>query len=142
MPPYHVQTLEDYWHWLDSLIGGSGGYLEPVPYLEVELLERWGDFVGLTVPRQRLVFHDGTFLSFEMTVAKDDLEPVDYSFHFQHEDGRFRWRKDRHDGHERELGCREHIHDNPKDPDKRRRFEIVEMDEVLYQVAQFQQSGE
>jgi hypothetical protein len=140
VPPYHVRNLQDYWLWLDQLLAGRGGYLEPGPHLVVELLADWsGEPVGLTVPRQRLVFHDDTFLSFELTVS-DELEPTDYNFHFQDGD-EFVWRKDMHPGHEPEVGTLEHIHDNPRDEDAVSPFKVVELDEALDQVAGYQ-SGE
>jgi Family of unknown function (DUF6516) len=141
MPPYHVQNPHDYGLWLDQLIGRSPGYLDPGLYPVVDVLVHvLGDVLGAGVPRQRLRFHDGTSLYFEIVVDAD-LEPVKYSFHFQRDDGTLIWRKDWHIGHEDDVGGLAHIHDEPQDPDAAKPFHLVEFDEVLEQVADYQKAS-
>jgi hypothetical protein len=146
MPPYHVGTPEDYGLWLEQLIAAHGGYLDPGPYLAVEIaVDSQGDSIGVIVPQQRVRFYDDTFLEFDIVVddisAQGDLpelEPVGYSFHYQVIDGPMIWRKDLHEGHFDELGTDAHVHDNAKDEDDREAFEVIDLDEVLEQVSEYQ----
>jgi len=97
-------------------------------------VDQFGEPVGLIIPQQRIVFHDESFLEFDL-VVNDDLVPAEYSYHFQ-SDGAMVWRKDKHRGHERALGREEHLHDDPSNQDHRVPFELVEIDEVMGQVEQ------
>jgi hypothetical protein len=63
-----------------------------------------------------------------------------YSFHFQEDDGTLIWRKDWHICHEDDVGGLAHIHDEPKDPDAVKPFHLVEFDEVLEQVTDYQEA--
>ncbi len=137
MPPHHVQSTQDYWLWLDKLIGQSSGYLDGSSYLDVQTLEDLnGEPDGLLIEKQRLRFHDRTFLDFRLHLD-EDLNCLWYSYHFQHDGGPFIWRKDRHPGHENEVG-EEHVHADPADENAREKFDYVELDEVLTQVAAHQ----
>ena len=93
--------------------------------------------IGLEFPNQRIGFLDGTFLKIE-AVFDEELDPVKYSYHFQHEGGDLIFRKDMHVGHEDEVGGFAHINDKPSDPDVCRPFKVVEPDEVLREVGDFQ----
>jgi hypothetical protein len=141
VPPAHVQTLQDYWLWLDEQIGGSGGYLDEESWLAVELpIDVLGNPSAVRVRKQRLRFHDETFLDIRL-VVNSSLEPEDYSFHFQRAAGELIWRKDKHPGHEAVIGQLEHIHDDPLDPNRVRPFREVELDEAISQVWEYQQGN-
>jgi hypothetical protein len=126
VPPYYVQGLHDYGLWLEQELWRLGGYLVPSPWLISDILiDEEGEEIGLSIPQQRLVMHDETFMEFDIVIG-DDLAPTEYSFHFQHIDGPMIWRKDFHEGHFDELGMDTHIHSDPNDPDEREPFELVE----------------
>jgi hypothetical protein len=84
------------------------------------------------VERQRLSFHDEAFLEFHL-VIDEELVGVEYGFHYQNGESHLIWRKDKHPGHE-ELGGLEHIHDDPRHPERARQYREVEMDEVIDEV--------
>jgi Family of unknown function (DUF6516) len=140
--PFHVRSLEDYSLWLEKLVDQAGGYLEHGPYLEIELiLDIFEEAIGLRIREARLRFHDGTVLVLRL-VIDGDLNPVEYNFHFQDEDGRMTWRKDKHEGHEADMdGREEHIHNRPDDPVHREPFDEVHIDEALEQIAAHQSRG-
>jgi len=143
--PDHVRTLEDFWVWLDGLIAGSGGWLDGAA-LVVRPLEPWPDcgprhWFGMAVEHQSLTFGDGSTLFFSMDVG-GDLALTDYSFHYQDSRGQLIWRKCNRIGHEREVGGKLHIHLPDKDDNGRvERFEEVDLEEVLGQVAEALQGG-
>jgi hypothetical protein len=141
--PFHIHNLEDYWLWIETVLLSSGGYFEHEPSLIIQKMldDPYDEWVGITVPQQRLLFNDGTFLEFDL-VVDTDIALVEYSFHFQDGPmGSMIWRKDLHDGHERELGTKAHIHFNPADPNDRLPFDVVEVDEVIEQIFRYQDSG-
>lgn len=126
--PHHVQTLQDYWLWMDRLIGESGGYLEHLKDLKIEPFEdHMGDFIRIHVPTQRLHFYDGSVLQFHLNVLRADLECVRYRFRFSDMDQEY-WRLHKHPGHEKEDGgVMTHIHRG----DLRERHEEVDFGDVL-----------
>jgi hypothetical protein len=104
----------------------------PSLIIQKMLDDPYDEWVGITVPQERLLFNDGTFFEFDL-VVDTDIALVEYSCHFQ--DGPMAsmiWRKDLHDGHERELGTKAHISTSiPADPNDRLPFDVVEVDEVI-----------
>jgi len=132
LPPRHVVDLPDYWLWLDRLIAQSGGYLESLADLQVQLLEDpAGDILRLLIPRQVLHFYDGTFLAFSLSVDHD-LGTERYRFHFAQTGGELIWRLDKHRGHENEDGGFTHIHEPGN---VRRPHWEVDFEEVLAKIA-------
>jgi hypothetical protein len=144
LKPGYVRTLEDYWLWVDTLAGESGGWLddaalivrplEPFPGSGIE------DWVGLLVSFQRLTFADGSALWFRMNLD-DDLVLAAYSFHYQARDDTLIWRKCNGPGHESEVGGRVHIHRNPSDPDEVEPYHEVDLEEALQEVHAFMNAG-
>jgi hypothetical protein len=134
--PHWVLGLEDYWRWLDGLIEASGGYLDR-PALDVRPIEATeGQWTGLAVEKQRLQFHDGTFVDITL-VIDEDFVPEEYNFHFAAEDVPLIWRKDKHEGHEDQHGRQEHVHieDEAKEPDP---FHEVDLEEALSEIRSWQ----
>jgi hypothetical protein len=139
VPPFYVQDAHSYGLWIETLLGGTGAHFDHGPYFVFNILvDAFDEEVGLEVPQQRLLFGDGSFLEFDL-VVDEELQPVEYSFHFQEVDGRMIWRKDLHPGHEEELGAMAHIHNDPNDEDQREFFEVVEVDEVVGQIQEHQE---
>jgi hypothetical protein len=134
--PGRLRDLEDYWIWLEQLLESSGGHLENDDILVVQPTSFDGGppWLSLLVPRQRLRFYDGSYLSFLMVVGAD-LELLEYRFHYARPDGTIVWRRDKHSGHEAEDGGMTHIHtaDGKRLPDVE-----TNLDEVLRQIQQDQ----
>lgn len=110
MTPGWVIDLDDYWRWLEESLDSTGGFLETA-YLVVQpaILDEGGPWLALLVDRQRLRFHDGSYLSFEF-VVNDQLELDEYSFHYARADNSIVWRHDKHLGHEKDDGGLSHLH--------------------------------
>jgi hypothetical protein len=137
------QSLEDYWLWLDQQIAISSGYLEDSPALEVQPLVHATDqsWVGFEIPRQRLRFHDGTFLELRLRVIEDVTSGIaiaEYHLHYQHRDGTLIWRKDKHAGHEDEHGQLEHIHRLPSEDDPEP-YDEVDLREAIEEIWAYQE---
>lgn len=138
MPPFHIKAEDDYVLWIEKLIQDEGGWIQGI--LEFELLEVGpGEYYGCIVRRTTVAFGDGTRLSFNLHVD-GELEPQKYAFDFRKEDGELIWRKDMHIGHEG-LGGPEHIHRGVAGEAAPDKFERVEFDEVLREVAEYQEDG-
>jgi hypothetical protein len=81
VPPGWVRNLEDYCRWSEAQLDGSGGYLvgslhaEVIPDLEDRIWEL------LLMGKQRLHFHDETYLDFELSVDAD-LIATGYKYHY------------------------------------------------------------
>ena len=135
MPPGYVGSLEDYWIWVERLVHDSGGWLEDDVLLARPLEDSVNprDWRGLVIERQRVVFADQSFLQIHL-VVDEDFELVEYHFHYQDSEGWLIWRKDKHPGHEEEVGGLSHIHRDPKELNQVEPFEEVELDEVFRQV--------
>jgi hypothetical protein len=138
----YVRDLEDYWLWLDRLIGSSSGWLDaavlvvqPIEPYEAASSDEW---LGLIVPHQSLSFADGSRLWFDLVIDVD-LISVKYSFHYQDVEGRLIWRKCNHEGHER--AGREHIHRHPNDPDRVDPYKLVALAEVIQEVWDYLENG-
>jgi Family of unknown function (DUF6516) len=121
--PEHIRDLESLWIWLEGLIDNTGAVLADSAALVVQpatLTDSYAPpWLALMIEKQRLIFADGSYLSFSMQFD-DDLNLVRYSFHYCRADGT-RWRYDKHWGHETEDGgpCHVHTDDNkrlPSDP--------------------------
>lgn len=126
MRPRWVRSLDDYWSWFSEQLAACGGQLENDDSLIVQVVEDpdTKERVTLVLGRQRLVFHNGSWLEFSLVVNRD-LEVVDYHFHYADSDDSLVWRLDRHRGHDDMLA---HIHL----PDGRREsYDEVEIDDVL-----------
>ena len=106
-PPGWVATLDDYWQWAEAALQGAGANLPPTG-LNVERVVGGTQEVAI-FEEDVISFHDDTFLRLSMVVS-EDLQLHEYCFHFAHLTGGIIWRKDRHEGHEREVGGREHVH--------------------------------
>ena len=132
MIPGRLRDLEDYWIWLEELLESSGGHLENDDILVVQPTSFDGErpWLSLFVPRQRLRFYDGSYLSFQLVVGHD-LELLEYRFHYARPDGTLVWRQDKHPGHEREDGAMTHMHTADG---KRVRDEETNLDEVLQRI--------
>jgi hypothetical protein len=140
--PGWVRTLEDYWLWLERLIDQSGGYLENdvLHVRPIGLSDESSQWTGLEVPKQRVRFHDGTFLDATLVIDQDFV-PAEYNFHFARDDGVLIWRKDKHEGHDKQHGRLEHLHleSEEKDPEA---FREVDLAEVLDEIRAWQDRGE
>ncbi len=138
MPPGWVHDLIDYWRWLEGVVDQSGGWLDE-DYLGVDLvvetdvdpLSPSARPLALSVDRHRMRFPDGSYLSFELSV-REDLEQIDYSFHYARMDDMLVWRFDKHPGHEQEDGSDTHVHLGPQD--KREPFREVDLSKVLERI--------
>lgn len=126
MRPRWVRSLDDYWSWFSEQLASCGGQLENDDSLIVQVVEDpdTKERVTLVLGRQRLIFHDGSWLEFSLVVNRD-LEVVEYNFHYAASDDRLIWRLDRHRGHDDMLV---HIH---LPPDQREPYGEVEIDDVL-----------
>ena len=126
MRPRWVRSLDDYWSWFSEQLASCGGQLEDDDSLIAEVVEDpdTKERLTLILGRQRLIFHDGSWLEFSLVVNRD-LEAVDYHFHYAASDGQLIWRLDRHRGHDDMLT---HIH---LPNDRREPYEEVEIDDVL-----------
>ncbi len=89
MPPHWVRNLTDYWRWLERLEAGQPCSHENGIGLIVQLeIDAEDDSITyLRVPRQRLVFYDGSSLSLLFDV-NDQLEQERWSFHYAFDDPR------------------------------------------------------
>jgi hypothetical protein len=125
MRPRWVRSLDDYWSWFSEQLAYSGGQLED-DSLIAEVVEDpdTKQRQTLILGQQRLTFSDGSWLDFTL-VVNQDLEVVDYSFHYATSDNELIWRLDRHEGHQDMLS---HMH---LPPDRREPHEEVEIDQVL-----------
>jgi hypothetical protein len=133
--PGYVRDLHEYLEWLQDQIEQSGGTL-----VDDHLIYRFP--VGDDPAWPSRVFiapHVLDFpiaevrLWFRLTVT-DELELPYYSFDFRHHSGLLIFRKDRHVGHEREVGGMSHLHRDPHDEENVEDFPEVDFDEVMYEV--------
>ena len=126
--PGHVRDLHDYWVWAERLFDESGGFLS-LGFLELSPVEVGSDeWIQLIVPKQRLEFHDRSYLDFRFLVNRD-LELIYYSFHYARWDGQLVFRLDRHaSGHEQVDGGDSHIH---LPGDERKPHGVIGLDDVL-----------
>ena len=129
MPPGWVNTLEDYWVWIEQLIDSGGGYIadDEVVFIVPVVDYDGGPWLALNVERSRLHYYDGSYLAFQFVVSLD-LLLEEYNFHYARADDTLVWRYDLHAGHEHEDDGRSHVHL----PDgRRRRHEPVDLEHVL-----------
>lgn len=136
MLPHWVQTLDDYWTWVETLLDSTGGWLDAT-YLQVELLVEdetvpYPRPLVLEVDRQRLRFVDGSYLSFEFSVDAQ-FSALGYSFHYARADDRLVWRYDKHLGHEAEDGQDTHVHLGAEDV--RQPHPEVDLGDVVERIA-------
>jgi hypothetical protein len=126
MRPRWVRSLDDYWSWFSEQLASCGGQLEEDDSLIAQIVEDpdTKERLTLVLGRQRLIFHDGNWLEFSL-VVNQDLEVVEYNFHYAASDDQLIWRLDRHGGHDDMLA---HIH---LPPNRREPHEEVEIDDVL-----------
>ncbi len=129
MHPGHVQNLYDYSVWLETVLGASGGYIDPDDILRADVIDDgFRNALALDVDQHRLRFYDGHYLEFSLSVDLS-LEPIDYSFHFAEPDDSLIWRYDKHLGHEAQFGTDTHVHVGSED--NRQASPVVELDEVI-----------
>lgn len=136
MRPRWVRSLDDYWSWFSEQLASCGGQLENDDSLIAEVVEDpdTKERLTLVLGRQRLIFPDGSWLEFSL-VVNQDLEVVEYNFHYAASDDRLIWRLDRHRGHADMLA---HIH---LPPNRREPHEEVEIDEVLDKIFEHLESS-
>ncbi len=132
MRPGWVHSFYDYWVWAERLLEQTGGWLDDA-FLAVDVLlededDQASPPLALHIQRQRLHFPDGSYLSFALAV-NDDLEAIDYSFHYALANDEIVWRYDKHLGHEDEDGGDTHVHLGPDE--RRRPYREVGLGEVL-----------
>lgn len=110
-----IQNLQEYWEWLEEVIRDSGGFLVNRPFIEPQAIwdddsdGRPEDWHVLDVRNHLLLFYNGRFMKFELTVA-GDLSVVEYAFHYAEVDGDLIWRACKNDHRIDQLGSETHVH--------------------------------
>jgi hypothetical protein len=135
-PPY-VTSLDSYLDWIEVELEASGGYLADEVLIFEYLQSGPGAFVGLLIPKHRLVFHNETFLDFSLLVS-ERLTCENYSYHFQQQRGTLLWRKDMHDADHHGLGQVAHIHDPEEVVHP---YREVDLSEALSEIYTYQDTG-
>ena len=126
--PGYIQTLDEYWVWVEQEVERCGARLEGSGFLVIyAIVDEDERVLSLDVDSHRLRFVDGSYLDFDF-VVNAELELVDYRFHYAREDDTIVWREDRHPGHEEEDGTDVHVH---LPGNKREPSEPTDLGEIL-----------
>jgi hypothetical protein len=96
VPPFHVRSLYDYLGWLEAQLDSTGGTVAAEDgLLDVRYIGDEQSPTTLVLPQQRLIFHNGAYLVFDLRV-NEDLELAQYTFQFARADDSLIWRLDKH----------------------------------------------
>jgi Family of unknown function (DUF6516) len=132
VPPRHVRSLDDYWRWFAQQLDQSGGWLEQEPLQVQIILDSEAtdpmELAGLIILRQRMRFHDDSWLEFQVVVNRS-LESVEYNYHYATARNELIWRMDKHGGHHQHT----HIH-RPPSPRVAEPYDEVEITDVLEEI--------